>query len=95
QDPRPFLYREIPEYGGQQCVRVGDWKAVRQKLHPGPKAKLDPGPIELYNLADDPQESTDVAGAHPDVVARLAQLLTAQHVKSEVFPMRALDEPPP
>lgn len=91
QEPRPFLYREISESGGQQSVRVGDWKAVRQRLNPGPKAKLDPGPVELYNLADDPSETTDVAGAHPEMVARLSPLLTRQHVKSEVFPMRALD----
>src|SRR5205814_9894742 len=26
QPPRDFLYRESPGYGGQQCVRVGDWK---------------------------------------------------------------------
>ncbi|HVX63524.1 MAG TPA: arylsulfatase, partial [Pirellulales bacterium] len=25
QEPRPFLYRESPGYGGQQSVRVGDW----------------------------------------------------------------------
>jgi arylsulfatase A-like enzyme len=93
QEPRASLYREIPETGGQQCVRVGDWKAVRLRLNPGPKAKLEPGPIELYNLNDDPSETTDVAAAHPDVVARLAKLLSEQHVKSEVFPMRALDVP--
>ena len=39
QAPRPFLYRESPGYGGQQCVRVGDWKAVRQNLNPNPTAK--------------------------------------------------------
>lgn len=91
QEPRPFLYREIPEYGGQQCVREGNWKAVRQKLHPGPKVPLAPGDVELYDLESDPSESTDVAAKHPDVVARLAKLLSGQHVKSEVFPMRALD----
>lgn len=92
QGSRPFLYREIPEYSGQQCVRVGDWKAVRQKLHPGPKAKLDPGPVELYNLKDDPSETTDVAAKNPEVVAQMSKLLIEQHVKSEVFPMRALDD---
>ncbi len=39
QEPRPFLYRESPGYGGQQAVRVGDWKLVRQNLNPGPKLK--------------------------------------------------------
>src|SRR6185295_278574 len=92
QEPRPFLYRELNEYGGQQCVRVGDWKGVRQRLHPGPKAQLQPGPLELYNLKDDPAETKDVAAEQPEITARLQRLLTEQHAKSEVFPMRALDE---
>lgn len=91
QDPRPFLYREYPDDGGQQCLRAGNWKAVRQKLNPRPAARLEPGVIELYNLDNDPQEATDVAAAHPEVVARIATLLTEQHVKSELFPIRALD----
>ncbi|MCA9073079.1 MAG: arylsulfatase, partial [Planctomycetaceae bacterium] len=35
QEPRPFLYREFPSYGGQQSVRVGDWKAIRQRMTRG------------------------------------------------------------
>lgn len=93
QPPRPFLYREIPGYGGQQCVRVGDWKAVRQRLNPGPKAKLHPGPVELYHLATDPSETTDVADRHPELVQQLSALLQQQHVRSDLFPMRALDRP--
>ena len=95
QPPRPFLYREYPDDGGQQCVRVDNWKAVRQRLNPRPAAKLEPGPIELYDLAKDPQESADVAAANPEIVARLAALLKEQHVKSELFPIRALDEAAP
>lgn len=91
QPPRPFLYREFPGYGGQQCVRVGDWKAVRQKLNPGPKAKLNPGAIELYNLAADSSEEHDVANDHPDIVAQLAKIMQEQHVRSDVFPIFALD----
>ncbi len=91
QPPRPFLYREFPGYGGQQCVRLGEWKAVRQKLNPGPKAPLKPGPIELYNLAADPSEETDVAQDHPEIVAQLAKIMQEQHTPSTVFPIRALD----
>jgi arylsulfatase A len=92
QPERPFLYREFPGYGGHQCVRVGDWKAVRQRLNPGPKAKkVNPGEVELYNLASDPAESKDVAAEHPEVVQRLSRLLREQHTRSEVFPIRALD----
>jgi arylsulfatase A-like enzyme len=93
QEPRPFLYRESPGYGGQQCVRVGDWKALRRNLNPGPKAKdQKPGEIELYDLASDARETTDVAGKNPAVVARLRAIMEKQHVKSDVFPMRALDD---
>ena len=92
QPERPFLYREFPGYGGQQCVRVGDWKAVRQRLNPGPKQKnAKPGDIELYHLATDPNEVTDVAAKHPEMVKKLAAILQEQHTKSELFPIRVLD----
>lgn len=91
QEARPFLYREFPGYGGQQMVRVGDWKLVRQNLNP-PKKKGDPVvKSELYNLAADRGESTDVAAQHPDVVAQLEKILRAQHVPSKEFPIRGLD----
>jgi hypothetical protein len=62
-------------------------------LNPGPKEiKPKPGKIELYDLAADPGEKTDVASKNPDVVARLRTIMEKQHVKSELFPMRALDE---
>ena len=50
---------------GQQAVRLGRWKAVRMGGHDDADA-----PIELYDLEADRGETTDVAAAHPDVVAR-------------------------
>ena len=95
QPPRPFLYRESPGYGGQQCVRVGDWKAVRQNLNRGKRGKAPPPVVtELYDLARDPGETRDVAAEHADVVARLETILRQQHVKSDLWPIRALDEGP-
>ena len=85
QPPRPFLYREFPSYGGQQTVRVGDWKAVRQKMS---KGNLK---IELYNLGKDVGEQNNVAAQHPDVVARLARLMAEQHVPSQTFPLKPID----
>jgi len=87
QPPRPFLYREFPSYGGQQTIRVGDWKAVRQNMTRG---NLD---IELYNLAEDVGEQHNGADKHPEIVAKLAQLMKQQHTPSEVFPLRPLDAP--
>ena len=92
QAERPFLYRESPGYGGQQSVRVGDWKMVRTHLNPAPKAKKQKaGAIELYDLAHDPNETTDVAAQHPDVVKKLAAIMKREHVPSPIFKIRALD----
>ena len=93
QDARPFLYRESPGYGGQQCIRVGDWKAIREHLHGGPKAKGPGGAVQLFDLTKDIGESDDVADKHPDVVEKLSALMKEQHVKSDLFPIRALDGP--
>jgi arylsulfatase A-like enzyme len=86
QAPRNFLYREFAGYGGQQTIRVGDWKAVRQNLNRG-KIKT-----ELYNIAADAGEQQDVAAQHPDVVRKLEDMMARQHVPSKLFPIRALDQ---
>jgi len=94
QEPRPFLYRESPGYGGQQCVRAGDWKAIRTKLTPaGGKKPAAPLPIrtELYNLATDRAEANDVAAEHPDILKKLEAILREQHTPSQEFPIPALD----
>ena len=92
--PAPeFLYWVFPEYGGQEAVRVGDWKAVRTGLtklgrtwRPG-----DPIPTQLYNLADDPGETTDLAASHPAKLAELVAVMEREHEPSELFPMTVLD----
>jgi arylsulfatase A len=92
QDPRPFLYREAPGYGGQQCVRLGHWKAIRTKLNPKARSRDgQPADLELYDLSRDPGETANVAPQHPDVVKKLSAVMQQQHVKSPLFPIRALD----
>lgn len=83
--PRAFLYREFAGYGGQQAVWSGRWKAVRQQLARGP------APTELYDLEADAAESRDVAGGHPEVVARLEAIMAREHVPSALFPIRGID----
>jgi len=90
QHDRPFLYREFPAYEGQQSIRVGDWKAVRQKLMPRGKAV----PIvktELYNLKDDIAETRDVSALNPKIVAKLEELMHGHRSISKEFPFPVLD----
>lgn len=87
QVSREFLYREFPGYGGQQSIRVGDWKAVRQGMARG---NIE---VELYNIATDISEQHNVAEQHPDVVAKLTKMMAEQHQTSELFPLRPFDQP--
>lgn len=85
QKEHDFLYWEFPGYGGQQAVRMGDWKALRQNMHKGNLT------LQLYNLAKDIGETTDVAAANPAIVERALRIMHEQHVPSKVFPFKAID----
>jgi arylsulfatase A len=91
QVPRPFLYREFPGYGGQQMVRIGDWKGIRSNLNPANRNLRPTLKTELYNLKEDPGESRDVAKDHPEMVARVERIMREQHTRSEMFPIPVLD----
>ncbi|MFH1279318.1 MAG: sulfatase [Candidatus Eisenbacteria bacterium] len=54
--------------GKWRMVRLGDWKLIRI---PAPEGAL----FELYDLAADPGETTNLAGSRPDVVANLTPLI--------------------
>jgi arylsulfatase len=86
QKKHAFLYWEFPGYGGQQAVRLGDWKGVRQELRKGRTA------IQLYNLARDIGERDDVAGRHPDVVRRIERIMADSHRPSAAFPLQTIDK---
>jgi arylsulfatase A len=94
QEERPFLYREFPAYGGQQCVRQGPWKLIRSQLMPKKKAAAAPT-LELYDLAADLHEEHNVAADHPEIVAKLQRIAEAQHTPSQEFPFPALDQTGP
>jgi arylsulfatase len=86
QRTHEFLYWEFPGYGGQQAVRLGDWKAIRQNLLKNPNAS-----IQLYNLASDVGESTDVSADHAEVLKQIQAIASREHTPSTLFPLPALD----
>ncbi|WP_289031575.1 sulfatase/phosphatase domain-containing protein [uncultured Algoriphagus sp.] len=78
QEPHDYLYWEFPEYGGQQAVRKGKWKAVRQKLKEGIIQ------TELYDLSVDPQEQNDIAAQNPELVAEMEEIMKNKHQTSSI-----------
>jgi arylsulfatase A len=82
QKKHEYLYWEFHEQGGKQAVRKGNWKAVLLDVKKYPN-----GPIELFNLKDDPTESVNLADKHPKVVAELRQIIKEAHRPSEIFPL--------
>ena len=67
QQNHEYLYWEFHEKGQfSQAVRMGDWKAVKNDIHKQ---------IELYNLKDDLGETKNVADQHPNIVAKMAEIM--------------------
>ena len=82
QRTHEYLYWEFYERGGRRAVRWRDWKGVRPTWHT---------PIELYNLASDIGESTDVATDHPAIIEKLAGLMDDAHETSADWKIPVLD----
>ena len=75
QKPREYLYWE---FQGKQVVRMGSWKGIRDAAT---------GAFELYDLAKDIGETSEVAAANPAIVSRLEGLMRAAHTDSPLFPL--------
>jgi len=73
-----FLYWEFHSPRFKQAVRWGKWKAVRQGTDQ---------PLELYDLSADIGEQRDVAGQHPEIVARILDYLRSARSESENWPV--------
>jgi len=74
QPSHDFLYFELYEYGGQQAVRMGEWKAVKRNMLKDKNAKW-----ELYNLKEDIGEKNDLAAKYPNKVKKADQLAKQSH----------------
>ena len=74
--------------GGQQSVRIGDWKGIRQNMLPAGEGKAKKGKqsaanggdmhVQLYNLKADPHETKDVSADHPEIVAKIEPVKPAE-----------------
>jgi arylsulfatase A-like enzyme len=87
QKKHDFLYWEFPETGGQQAIRMGNWKAVRTELHKGIIK------TQLYDLNTDLKEQKDVSLENPEVLAKIEEIFLREHTTSLIpkFRIKVLD----
>ncbi|AXY75925.1 arylsulfatase [Paraflavitalea soli] len=82
QPSHEYFYWEFHEQGGKQAVRWGDWKGVRLNV-----STVKDGPIELYDLKNDPAEQKNIAADHPEVVKQIATYMQQAHVSDPNWPV--------
>ena len=70
--PRSEIVYNVEPFRG--AVRQGDWKLIWRTLLPSS--------VDLYDLAGDPREQTNLADRHPDKVAALKERLEALAAES-------------
>ena len=76
-NPRPLYWGSLSNRGGRsEAMRDGPWKLVvnHPKAQPG---TFENERVELYNLKNDPSESTDLVGKHPEQAAKMLKQLKA------------------
>lgn len=93
QSQHDYLYWEFTSYGGQQALRMGKWKGVRQKMLDKKKGELKANNFntELYDLDNDPGETTNLADQHPEVLAKIEALMSEAHTPSAEYPFPGID----
>ena len=71
-----MLYWEFT--GKQRAARQGDWKCVTIKPN---------RPLELYNIKEDPNETTNLADKYPAMVKKFDKAMRKAHFPSENWPL--------
>ena len=88
QKKHDYLYWEFNSNGGQQAVRMGKWKAIREDIHQGNLS------IKLFDLENDIQEQNDVSGSNTEIVKKVEIIMNHAHEKSalERFQLQTIDK---
>lgn len=88
--PRPLFWASLGNNGSRaEAMRDGEWKLVVK--HPGAMpGSFQHQTIELYRLKEDPSESKDLAGEHPQRAARMVSQLKAWYSETQ---STATDQP--
>ena len=73
-----YLYWEFHELNGRQAVLKDNWKAVRYDVAEG-------GRIQLYDISQDPAETSDLSEQYPDLVKEFEKIMCESRTDSELF----------
>lgn len=76
------LYWEFPGAKGWLAVRIGQWKGLLQK------AEDEDSVMELYNIVEDPQETTDLAAEHPEILEQMWKVIAESHEELQDAPKK-------
>lgn len=71
---RPLYWEQTRGNRLQQAVRIGPWKGFRNGADSA---------MELYNLELDRSERNNVVAQHPDVAAKISQIMAVSRVEAE------------
>lgn len=74
------LYWELNQQGGKQAIRVGDWKLLRLNTKLAEQSYY-----ELYNIANDPEESNNLIETEREMAAKLKQAMGEARTESELY----------
>ena len=74
------------EQGGKQAVRMGNWKGIKLNVNKNPDA-----PVELYNLADDIDESDNIAAQYPEIVEQMQKIMKEARTNDASWPLLPKD----
>jgi arylsulfatase A-like enzyme len=79
--PRDEIVYNVEPF--RAAVRQGDWKLIWRTMLPSS--------VELYNLAEDPSESVNLADKHPEKIAELQRRIEA-FAKQATRPLFLIDQ---
>ena len=82
-----YLYWEFPAYGGQQAIRINQWKGIKKDLFKGSSD------LQLFNIEDDPKELNNLASNYPDIVKKMERYMDQAHTEAQMekFKIPVLD----
>lgn len=82
QQEHENLYFEFAERSSQ-AVRKGEWKLIRLNI------EKEGDHYELYNIENDPGETTDLSAQYPEKVEELKAIMRESHIPNNIFPLFA------